>query len=143
MILIMTHDEKFAHGVERSLKLKGEPVEVMTSGRAGLDRVAQSPPAVIVLDLYLKEPSGVDVLHELREMGYQGKIILLAGLSVSPLVPEALSFGVERVLTEPFALGPLECAIRSALCSDEHEFKEEHETKEDTSPSPFPSGKIS
>jgi DNA-binding NarL/FixJ family response regulator len=72
---------------------------------------------VVVLDLYVKEPSGMEVLHKLREQGYTGKVILMGGISVSPMVSEALRLGVDQVIGGESNLGPLEWAIQSAIQS--------------------------
>jgi len=121
MTLIVTHDETFAQQIQHVLSGKGQAVILAFSGQDGLTRAREFSPELIVLDMYLKNPAGSKVLHALREQGFKGKIILLAGLSVSPLVPDALRFGVERVLGEPLGVGPLECAIRSALGSSKHD----------------------
>lgn len=120
-ILIITHDEKFAEHFERLLSINGDIVTLAFTGQEGLNCARQSSPELVVLDMYLKNPSGSEVLQSLREQGFTGKIILLAGLSVSPLVPKAMRFGIERVMGMPLTLGPLECAIRSALDTSEKE----------------------
>ena len=119
MTLIITHDEKFAQHIGQVLTTKGQAVRFAFSGHEGLNQAQELSPELIVLDMYLRDPAGYEVLHALRKQGFGGKIILLAGLSVSPLVPDALRFGIERVLSEPLSIGPLECAIRSALGSSE------------------------
>jgi len=124
LTLVITHDEPFGDHITQTLSKKGFAVSLAINGKDGLDRAQKLSPTLIVLDMYLKDPAGSEVLQSLREQGYEGKIILLAGLSVSPLVPEALRFGVERVLGEPLGLGPLECAIRSALGTPEKETTE-------------------
>jgi len=133
MVLIITHDKKFAEHIERLLRQKDYPVTLASGGEEGLNRAKQLSPELVVLDMYLKGPCSSDVLQSLREQGFNGKIILLAGLSVSPLVPGALRFGIERVIGEPLTLGSLECAIQSALGTSTREKLLHADEEEDSS----------
>ena len=80
-----------------------------------LTHVSQMSPSVILLDLYLKNPSGLEILRRIRIEGYQGKVILLSGMSVRTEMPEAFSLRVDYVVSGPLALGELDCAIHSVL----------------------------
>ena len=91
------------------------PCSLACNGQQGIDRAREVSPFVVVLDLYLKDPSGIEVLHLLREQGYKGKVILLAGMSVSPSIPEALRLGVDQVMGGGLSLGSVEWAIQSLL----------------------------
>ena len=79
---------------------------------------------VIVLDMYVSEPSGLKVLRELRSQNYRGKVVLLAGKSVSSLISETWHFGVEQVIGgfqgngESHNLDQVESAIKMALHGD-------------------------
>ena len=117
MVLIITQNEQFGRYLTEWLDTKGYPCSLACDGQEGLDRAQQIGPKVVVLDLYVKAPSGMDVLHTLREQGYTGKVILMGGVSVSPMVPEALRLGVDQVIGGESNLGPLECAIQSAFQS--------------------------
>ena len=117
MVLIITHNEQFGRSVTEWLNNKGFPSSLACNGQQGLMRARQQVPTVVVLDLYVQEPSGMDVLHQLREQGYTGKVILMGGMSVSPMIPEALRLGVDQVIGGESILGPLECAIQSAFHS--------------------------
>jgi len=86
--------------------------------------VKEKNPLVIVLDLYVSEPSGLKVLKELRARNSMGKNVLLAGKSVSPLISETWHFGVDQVIGglqgngESHNLDQVESAIKMALHSD-------------------------
>jgi DNA-binding NarL/FixJ family response regulator len=89
-----------------------------------LPLVKEKNPLVIVLDMYVSEPSGLQVLRELRAHNYRGKVVLLAGTSVSSLISETWHFGVEQVIgglqgvSESFNLEQVESAIKTALHSE-------------------------
>lgn len=115
MVLIITHNEQFGRYLTEWLNNKGYPCSLACDGQQGLERARQDVPTVVVLDLYVKEPSGMDVLLQLREQKYTGKVILMGGVSLSRIIPEALRLGVDQVIGWESDLGPIECAIQSAL----------------------------
>ncbi|MDT7042787.1 response regulator [Candidatus Nitronereus thalassa] len=114
MVLIITQNEKFGRYLKKWLDYKRFRCTLVCDGEEGLQHAQRDVPCVVVLDLYVKEPSGMDILHRLREDGYAGKIILMGGISVSPMISEALRLGVDQVIGGESNLGPLECAIQSA-----------------------------
>jgi len=117
MVLVITQNDQFGRYIVEWLNEKGYPCSLACDGQQGLENAQQEVPMVVVLDLYVKEPSGMEVLHKLREQGYTGKVILMGGMSVSPMVPEALRLGVDQVIGGESNLGPLEWAIQSAFHS--------------------------
>lgn len=55
-------------------------------------------PDVAVLDLYMSEPSGLEMLKKLRQESYRGKVVALAGKSMRGNVPAAYSLGVDHLV---------------------------------------------
>ena len=114
-IFIVTHETQFGEDLTNWLRQQGYEVSLMGSGPEALSRAKEMVPSLVVLDLYVKEPSGLEVLRLLREQGFRGKVIVLAGISVSPLIPEAFHLGIDGVLGHSHERGHLECAIRIAI----------------------------
>ena len=115
MIFIITHETQFGEDLTNGLRHQGYEVSFFGSGQEALALSKERIPSLVVLDLYLKEPSGLDVLRSLRDQGFRGKVIVLAGISVSPLIPEAFHLGIDGVLGHFHEQCHLECAIRLAI----------------------------
>lgn len=81
-------------------------------------------PDLIILDLYISQPSGAEDLKILREHGYQGKIIVLSAPSMTSVLKEAYASGIDLVVTVPsiihgrYELGELQSTIKSCLRRD-------------------------
>ncbi len=124
MIMVVTFQEEFRETICSFLEGKGYMVCVPPHRQNMLPLVREKNPLVIVLDMYVSEPSGLKVLRELRAQNYMGKVVLLAGKSVSPLISETWHFGVEQVIGgfqgngESHNLDQVESAIKMALHSD-------------------------
>jgi len=66
-LLLIDDDDAARRMMRRVLKRRGYEVEDVDNGRAGLDRVRESPPAGVLLDLRMPgELSGFDVARELK-----------------------------------------------------------------------------
>lgn len=70
----MTHEVEFAKHVGRLLEAQGYPVMLAFQGSDVPTLVTQGNPQLIVVNLYLRNPSGLEVLRQLRTQGYVGKL---------------------------------------------------------------------
>jgi len=124
MIMVVTFQEEFRKKICSFLEGKGYMVCIPPHRADMLPFVVEKKPLVIVLDMYVTEPSGLKVLRELRAQNYRGKVVLLAGQSISSLISETWHFGVEQVIgglqgvSESFNLEQVESAIKTALHSE-------------------------
>ncbi len=123
MIMVVTSKEEFRNKICSFLEEKGYTLCIPPHRQDMLSLVQEKNPLVIVLDMYVSEPSGLKVLRELRAQNYMGKVIVLAGTSLSSLISEAWHFGVEQVIggvngnSESLNLDQVESAIKMALHS--------------------------
>ncbi len=124
MIMVVTSKEEFRNKICSFLEGKGYMLCIPPHRQDMLPLVKEKNPLVIVLDMYVSEPSGLKVLRELRAQNYKGKVIALAGTSVSSLISEVWHFGVEQVIggvqgnSESLNLEQVEWAIKMSLHSD-------------------------
>ena len=125
MIMVITFRNDFRNQVSPYLQEQGFEVCIPPHRQDILSMVAEKHPKVVLLDLYVMNPDGVEVLRELREHGYKGKVIVLAGSSVSSKIPNALRLGIDQVVGGPqwvdgpfhLQFGQIVSAIRTALHS--------------------------
>jgi DNA-binding NarL/FixJ family response regulator len=123
MIMIVTFHEEFREKISAFLSDKGFEVCVPPHRQDVIPLVKEKSPLVIVLDMYVAEPNGLDVLKELRAQNYHGKIVALAGTSVSSLMSQAFQLGVDQVIGGfqgdggALNLDQVESAIKMALHS--------------------------
>ncbi len=98
MIMIVTFHEEFRETISSFLREKGYEVCVPPHRQDVFSLVKEKNPLVVVLDMYVAEPNGLDVLKELRAQNYPGKVVALAGTSVRSLMSQASSLGVDQVI---------------------------------------------
>lgn len=121
MIMLITFHQELRDTLSSYLCEKGYEVAVPPHRQDVYPWAQEKNPELVLLDMYLSEPSGLEVLRELRGQGYRGKVILLAGTSVSPLISQAWRLGVDHVIggfegpSGHFHLEQIESAIKMLL----------------------------
>jgi len=105
MIMIVTHREDMRDQMSRYLRAQHHEVCVPAHRPDVIAMMCQERPSLVILDLYVKDPSGASVLRTLREEGYTGRILVLSGLSMSSVLKDAYPTGVDEVMQLPANIG--------------------------------------
>lgn len=82
-------------------KLGFEIIGEAANGDDALRLILQKNPDVVMLDIRMPKLPGLEVVKQVREKGYNGKIIILSGFSDFKYAQEAIRYGVEYYLTKP------------------------------------------
>lgn len=91
------------------LTAAGHTVEVAVDGAAGLERLRESRPDALLLDVMMPELSGWDVLSELRaDPALRGlPVVLLSARDLPDDVRHGYERGASLVLSKPYDAGQL------------------------------------
>jgi len=114
MLLIATIDPILRKNLQKTLTEKGDPFLLLEEGEDIIEAVFRHTPSMVVLDLYLTHPSGLEILRQLREKGFSGKVVLLGGQSVQTLATEASRLGAVQIVGRPFNANQVLGAVRVA-----------------------------
>jgi two-component system KDP operon response regulator KdpE len=113
-ILFIDDEAQVARAVRAGLALSGFSVEWASTGKEGMERIAQWRPDVVLLDLTLPDIDGLEVCRQVREWS-QVPIIVLSVRTADADKIAALELGADDYLTKPFSMGELIARIRVAL----------------------------
>jgi ammonium transporter len=99
-VLVVEDDRATREMLRRTLERAGWHVVEADNGRAALQQVARTPPALILLDLMLPELDGFEVVHELHasETGRMIPVVVVTALDLTAADRQRLSGYVEQVL---------------------------------------------
>src|SRR5690349_16235911 len=89
----------------------GEAGSVMTAR----ERLADSKPDLVILDLGLPDQDGMTLLKEMRGGGDLTPVIVLTARGDDDSKVEALDLGADDYVTKPFSFDELLARVRSAL----------------------------
>ncbi len=114
LVLVIDDEAPIRRFLRTTLSTRGFRVaEAATAGEA-LEKLAASPPDVVLLDLGLPDRDGLEVLAELR--GWSSvPVIVLSARQQEPDKVVALDAGADDYLSKPFGTSELLARLRVAL----------------------------
>lgn len=113
-VLVIDDDAGIGAALRASLVAGGFAVEWATTGRSGMEQVAQWHPDVVILDLGLPDMDGIAICAQIRTWS-DVPIIVLSVRDRDQDKIAALEQGADDYLTKPFSPGELLARIRVAL----------------------------
>jgi putative two-component system response regulator len=129
-IIIVDDDPGVRSLLKTLLKSRGYGVEEFGAAEPALERIRNSPPDLVFLDLQLPDRSGHSVLEEIRSRPATRllPVVMLTGFASSEEKVRAYELGVTDFLAKPFSPDELLPRVRSLvllkLFADELEYAE-------------------
>lgn len=113
-ILVVDDDPHLREVVRYALSRAGFTVREAGDGRAALDAIAQSPPALIVLDVLMPELDGIEVCRQIRAHSSLPVVFLSSrGEELDRIL--GLDLGGDDYLTKPFSPRELVSRVKAVL----------------------------
>ncbi len=97
------------------LAAPGWNVELVESGRAALERLLQDAWDLSLLDMYMPELTGLEVLSQVRQCGRRVPSILMSGNPSRRLEAAALEAGAAALLRKPIPAEVLRLTVQAVL----------------------------
>ena len=113
-ILVVDDEPMVREVVVAYLAREGYSVAEAATGKAALERIADSEPDLVVLDVMLPEVDGLSVLTEVRKQGDTPVILLTARTEETDRVL-GLELGADDYVIKPFSPRELVARVRSVL----------------------------
>jgi len=114
-ILLIDDDSAFRFVMGNELGRLGFQIRAAESGEAGLKKVAEEEPDVILLDLQMPGMNGLDTLKAIRESHPGVEVIMLTGHGSIETAIEAIRAGAFDYVVKPCPLDELEVRIHRAI----------------------------
>jgi two-component system response regulator MprA len=114
-VLVVDDDPALRRTVERVLRLADYEVALAEGGREALDTLASEEFALVVLDVAMPPPDGLEVLRRLRAGGDVTPVLMLTARAAVPDRVDGLEAGADDYLVKPFAVEELLARVRALL----------------------------
>jgi len=114
-ILVVDDEPMIRDLFSQFLTLRGYRVRTAHDGREALDLVRQESPRMIILDLYMPDMNGLEVLRTLRSQKYKGGVVALTASQNEKLLQEMLELGSVDVIGKPVDLERFGLVIQVGL----------------------------
>ena len=103
-ILIVEDNQNLVQGLRHNLELDGHRVAVAYTGSAGLEMARSGEYDLLLLDLMIPKPDGLQLLRTIREEGNELAVIVLTARGQDEDKVRGLRLGADDYVTKPFAL---------------------------------------
>jgi two-component system OmpR family response regulator len=112
-VLLVEDDPRMRALVQRGLVEQGHAVDVAASSGPALALARQATYDVMVFDVMLPGPSGIDLARSLRQSGNATPILMLTARDAAADIVTGLDAGADDYLTKPFAFAVLLARLRA------------------------------
>ncbi|MFI6346363.1 response regulator transcription factor [Streptomyces sp. NPDC050560] len=114
-VLVADDDASTRRSLERGLRLGGFDVALADDGRAALESLDRFRPDVVVLDVCMPGPTGIDICRALRESGDDIPVLMVSALDQVGDRIAGLQAGGDDYLVKPYSLQELTLRLRALL----------------------------
>lgn len=114
-IVIVEDERAMRVALEGTLSAAGYRVLTATDGAAGLDRVVQEKPDLVLLDIMLPKLDGFALCSELRRLANPVPVLMVTAKDQVPDRVRGLDTGADDYLVKPFSSEELLARVRALL----------------------------
>ncbi len=111
-VLVVDDEEGMRNFLQRALADRCGTVSACGSVEAAEELLARSHFDLVILDIALPGKSGVEWLHELRERGFSGDVVLITAYADLETAIDALRAGASDFLLKPFSVAQMLNAVK-------------------------------
>jgi DNA-binding NtrC family response regulator len=102
-VLIVDDDESSREYLELLLRELGYSTQVAAGGLAALEKLGkETPPDVVLLDVMMPAPDGMETLKRYRGAGGKAPVVMCSALDEADIVVRAMRAGATDYVTKPF-----------------------------------------
>jgi DNA-binding NtrC family response regulator len=116
-ILILDDEPIVGDRLKPALEKAGYDVETQTDSQAAIDHLARTRYDVLITDLKMSGPSGLDVLRFVREQAPSTRVIVITGYATAEQARESMKGGAVDFIAKPFRISQLRELIARTLAS--------------------------
>lgn len=128
-ILVVEDSPSMAEMYKEYLQGDFYDIELVSTGKDALEKLQQSLPAAIVLDVNLPDMSGMEILKTIHEQQLPIVCLVITGHGSVDLAVESMNLGAYDFIEKPFSAKRLKLTLSNAL--EHQELSETLETLQD------------
>jgi two-component system response regulator RegA len=113
-LLIVDDDERLCQRLAQAMEKRGFAVAMAGSVAEGLEAINKVAPSHAVVDLRLKDGSGLDVVRRLHDLRPEARVIILTGYGNIATAVAAVKLGAVDYLPKPADADQIEAALRAS-----------------------------
>jgi len=100
-VLFVEDEHDAREELSRFLKRRVGKLYVASNGKEGLDQFREHNPDIIITDLKMPLMDGLEMIKNIRDLGYKPSIIVLSAMSDSETILKAVNIGIVKYIIKP------------------------------------------
>jgi DNA-binding NtrC family response regulator len=113
-VLVLDDEPIVGERLKEHFEKQGMSVEVFTESQAAIECLGRKRFDVVVTDLKMKGPDGLEVMHFVRRQGLGTQVIIITGYSSIEAALEAEYSGVFEFVDKPFQMETITKLVQKA-----------------------------
>ncbi len=114
-ILIIDDEAAILNLMAKSCEQQGHQVTAVQTGREGLASLEANTPDLMIVDLFIGDMNGLDIIKQSNEHHPDVQIVMVTGNGSIESAVEAMRLGAFDYLTKPFELSDLQRTVELGL----------------------------
>ena len=114
-ILVVDDEKSILQSLKGILTDEGFHVITAESGAAALDKVEEIMPDVVLLDIWMPAPDGIETLERLKSLYPRLQVVMMSGHGNIETAVKATKMGAYDFIEKPLSLDKLLLAVNNAL----------------------------
>ena len=110
-ILVVDDKAMFRGALVAFLSTKGYEIAEAKDGPIALELFDSFDPDMVLLDIYMPEMNGIDVLKKIKERKPDADVIMLTAVNEKSIGEEAMKIGALDFIAKPFDFDQLETSL--------------------------------
>ena len=113
-VLVLDDEIIVCERLKDYLEKKEMSVEVFTESQKALERLKEKTFDVIITDVKMQAPTGIDVLSTVKKEAYKSEVIVITGYSSIETLRQAEFIGAFEFIAKPFQMSEIYNLVRKA-----------------------------
>ena len=113
--MVLDDEPLVCERLQSYLTKRGYQVETFTKSREALDRLNEKQFDVVLTDMKMEGPTGLDVLRIVREKNFGTEVIIITGFASIETAREAEIVGAFEFIAKPFLMSDIAKLIDKAV----------------------------
>jgi len=106
-ILVVDDEPIVCERLKPALEKVGFYVETHTDSQNAIDRLAEEKFDVVVTDIKMRGPDGLDILHFVKQQSPSTHVVIITGFATVDSAREAMKSGAVDFIAKPFKIRQL------------------------------------
>ena len=113
-VLVLDDEVIVCERLKDYLEKKDISVEIFTESQKAIDRLKEKSFDVIITDVKMQGPTGIDVLTIVKKESYKSEVIVITGYSSVETLRQAEYIGAFAFIAKPFQMSDIYQLVKKA-----------------------------